>query len=159
MEFLQARILECIAMPSSRGFSQPRNQTNYGLLHFRRVLYYLSHQGSPGFLKSRKTEFSLTFNVLLTTAINMYRYIVIVKAAKLLLFGFFQCCVSNWILFLGRSVSLVSWTWQWEKSWLVTKQLINGHQGQKWEFSEAKMILTTSFGSDSCAALRYLEAV
>ena len=43
---LQTRILEWVAMPSSRGSSQPRDR-NPGLLHFRWILYHLSHQGSP----------------------------------------------------------------------------------------------------------------
>ena len=42
---LQARILEWVAFPFSRGSSQPRDQT--GLPHCRRILYQLSHQGSP----------------------------------------------------------------------------------------------------------------
>jgi len=42
MGILQARILEWVAMPSSRGSSQPRNQ-NTDLLHYRRILYCLSH--------------------------------------------------------------------------------------------------------------------
>ena len=43
---LQARILEWVAMPSSRGSSQPRG-SNPGLPHCRWILYFLSHQGSP----------------------------------------------------------------------------------------------------------------
>ena len=41
---LQARILEWVAFPFSRGSSQPRDRTR--LLHCRRILYQLSHQGS-----------------------------------------------------------------------------------------------------------------
>ena len=40
---LQARILEWVTFPFSRGSSQPRDQTP-GLLHCRRNLYQLSHQ-------------------------------------------------------------------------------------------------------------------
>ena len=40
---LQARILEWVAIPFSRGSSQTRDQP--GLLPSRRILYYLSHQG------------------------------------------------------------------------------------------------------------------
>jgi len=32
MEVLQARILEWVAMPSSRGFSQPRDQTQVSII-------------------------------------------------------------------------------------------------------------------------------
>ena len=39
---LQARILECVAFPFSRGSSQPTDQT-----HGRQIRYQLSHQGSP----------------------------------------------------------------------------------------------------------------
>ena len=44
---LQARILEWVAFPFSRGSSQPRDQTqgsNPGLLHCRWTLYQLSYQ-------------------------------------------------------------------------------------------------------------------
>ena len=40
---LQARILEWVAMPSSRGIF-PTQGSNPGLLHCRRILYHLSHQ-------------------------------------------------------------------------------------------------------------------
>ena len=43
---LQARILEWVAFPFSRGSSQP-NGSNPGLLHCRQILYKLSYQGSP----------------------------------------------------------------------------------------------------------------
>ena len=42
---LQARILEWVAMSSSRGSSRPRDRTH--LLHCKEILYRLSHQGSP----------------------------------------------------------------------------------------------------------------
>ena len=51
----QARILEWVAMLSSRGSSQPRDQTqgsNPGLPHCRWILYRLSHQESPRILVS-----------------------------------------------------------------------------------------------------------
>ena len=44
MGILQARILEWVSMPSSRGSTQGLNS---GLLHYRQILYDLSHQGSP----------------------------------------------------------------------------------------------------------------
>jgi len=45
MGILQARILQWVAMTSSRGSSQPRHP---GLLHCRRIFFYhVSHQGSP----------------------------------------------------------------------------------------------------------------
>ena len=43
---LQARILEWVAVPSSRGIF-PTQGSNPGLLYYRRILYLLSHQGSP----------------------------------------------------------------------------------------------------------------
>ena len=45
---LQARILEGVAMPSSRGSSQPGIKPS--LPHCRWILYHLSHQGSPWIL-------------------------------------------------------------------------------------------------------------
>ena len=63
MGILQARILEWVAVSSSRGSSKPRDQTqrsnpgtkprdqtqgsNPGLLHCRQILYFLSYQESP----------------------------------------------------------------------------------------------------------------
>ena len=44
---LQARILEWVAFPFSRG----SQGSNLGLLHCRRILYQLSHQGSPRILE------------------------------------------------------------------------------------------------------------
>ena len=41
---LQARILEWVAMPSSRGSSQPRDRT-YISSTGRQILYHLRHQG------------------------------------------------------------------------------------------------------------------
>ena len=43
---LQTRILEWVAIPFSRG-SFPTQGLNSGLLHYRQILYHLSHQGSP----------------------------------------------------------------------------------------------------------------
>ena len=51
MGILQARILEWVAMPSSRGRIFPAQGLNPGLLHCRWILYYLSHQGSPRILE------------------------------------------------------------------------------------------------------------
>ena len=47
---LQARILEWVAIPFSRGSSQPKDWTQ-GLPHCRWILYQLSHQGSPRILE------------------------------------------------------------------------------------------------------------
>ena len=44
---LQARILERVAVPFSKGYSQPRDRTQVSQ-HFRQILYQLSHQGRPG---------------------------------------------------------------------------------------------------------------
>ena len=44
---LQARILEWVALPSSRGSSQRRNRTQVSHTAGRFFFYYLSHQGSP----------------------------------------------------------------------------------------------------------------
>ena len=46
-EVLQARILEQVAIPFSRGSSRPRDPTQVSLPHCRRILYQLSYQESP----------------------------------------------------------------------------------------------------------------
>ena len=43
---LQAKILEWVAFPFSRGSSQPRDQTQVSF-YYRQIIYQLSHQGSP----------------------------------------------------------------------------------------------------------------
>ena len=49
---LQAKILEWVAMPSSRGSSQPRAQTQVSrIADGFWILYCLSHQGSPWILE------------------------------------------------------------------------------------------------------------
>ena len=53
---LPARILELVSFPFSRGSFQPR--LNLGLLHCRRILYQLSHQGSPRILEWAASPFS-----------------------------------------------------------------------------------------------------
>ena len=47
---LQARILEWVAFPFSRGIF-PTQESNPGLLHCRRILYQLNHKGSPRILE------------------------------------------------------------------------------------------------------------
>ena len=47
---LPARILEWVAFPFSRAPSQLR-EFNSGLLHYRQILYQLSHKRNPGILK------------------------------------------------------------------------------------------------------------
>ena len=46
---LQPRILEWVAFPFSRGSSQSRDRIQVS--HCRRILYHLSHQGSPRILE------------------------------------------------------------------------------------------------------------
>ena len=50
MEILQARILEWVAIPSSRASSQPRDRTQVSHIAWQ-ILYCLSHQGSPRILE------------------------------------------------------------------------------------------------------------
>ena len=47
---VQTRIPEWVAIPFSRGSSQPW-ESNLALLHCRQILYQLNHQGSPGILE------------------------------------------------------------------------------------------------------------
>ena len=78
---LQARILEWVAMPSSRGSSQPRDRT---LQHCRQI-YPLSHQGSlNGF-------WSMLYNH------NCHHYITYYGAGTLKVFSNYHTTVSrNW---------------------------------------------------------------
>ena len=57
---LQARILEWVTFPFSRGL--PIQGSNPGLLHCRWILYQLSHHGSP--LKGNRGNLSLSFSLL-----------------------------------------------------------------------------------------------
>ena len=52
---LQARILEWVAMPSSRGIF-PNQGSNPGLPHCRWIIYCLSHQGNPYEILSTKCQ-------------------------------------------------------------------------------------------------------
>jgi len=56
MGILQAKILEWVAMPSSRGSFQPRDRSQ-GLLHGRWILYPLSYQGSCVVLISKEKNY------------------------------------------------------------------------------------------------------
>ena len=47
---LQARILECTALPFSRGIF-PTQGSNLGLLLCKLILYQLSHKGNPRILE------------------------------------------------------------------------------------------------------------
>ena len=55
-ETLQARILEWVAIPFSRGF--PTHGLNPGLPHCRRTLYQLSHQGNQIYDKHTPIKYS-----------------------------------------------------------------------------------------------------
>ena len=44
---LQARILQWVAIPFSRGSSGLTQESNLSLLHCRQILYQLSSEGSP----------------------------------------------------------------------------------------------------------------
>ena len=52
---LQARILEWVAIPFSRGMS-PNQGSNSGLLHYRQILYQLSHKLNTYYEADRRWE-------------------------------------------------------------------------------------------------------
>ena len=56
-EILQARVLEWVAFPFSRGSSH--QGSNPGLPHCRQILYQLSHNGSPRILEWVAYPFSV----------------------------------------------------------------------------------------------------
>ena len=51
MGILQARIVEWVAIPFSRRYAQPQDQTQVPHIAGIRILYQVSHQGSPKILK------------------------------------------------------------------------------------------------------------
>ena len=51
----QARVLEWVAISFSRGSSRPRDRTQVSRI-VSKMLYHLSHQGSPSTLKRRGAE-------------------------------------------------------------------------------------------------------
>ena len=55
---LQARILEWVAFPFSRGSSQPRDRARVSHIAGEFFLYQLSHRGNPGILKWVADPFS-----------------------------------------------------------------------------------------------------
>ena len=55
---LQARILEWVAMPSSRGSSRARGRAWVSCGSCRRILYQLSHKGSPGGSDSKASAYN-----------------------------------------------------------------------------------------------------
>ena len=56
-EILQARILEWVAMPSSRGSSQARDQTRVSCISYIAGRFFtLSHQGSPLSISGRQLQ-------------------------------------------------------------------------------------------------------
>ena len=64
---LQARILQWVAVPFSRGSSQPRS--NPGLLHCRWIFYQLSHQGSPSMVNCKLGSGRVDLALVLTNCV------------------------------------------------------------------------------------------
>ena len=60
---LQARILEWVAIPFSRGIF-PTQVLNLGLLHCRQILYHLSHQGNPEIFLLFQTDLEISVKIL-----------------------------------------------------------------------------------------------
>ena len=65
-EILQARILECVAISSSRGSSQPEDQTPVSYVSYIgwQILYY--HLGSQRVPKKKTTKLCVTWKALCT---------------------------------------------------------------------------------------------
>ena len=110
---LQARIVEWVAIPFSRGSSQPRDQTQVSRMTGR---FFTSHQGSPRILEwvaysfssgssqpRDRTGVSCIAGGFLTTELSgkpMGELNVPIKTMRLILFGswpwFFGCRQQNW---------------------------------------------------------------
>ena len=73
MGILQARILEWVDMPSSRGSFQTR-ESNPGLLNCRWILYHLSHQRSPQPTVLAFNLVFLSFQSLMVNHVNRYSH-------------------------------------------------------------------------------------
>ena len=69
---LQARILEWLAISSSRGYSRPRDQTriSYVSCTGRQVLYHECHLGSPFVYRKKQVSASNTFKKNLSLALH-----------------------------------------------------------------------------------------
>ena len=72
-EAFQSRILEWVSIPSSRGSSQPRDQTCVSCIG-KCLLYHLSHLGSPSITESHLYKSinatSFPFNILIDNIIE-----------------------------------------------------------------------------------------
>ena len=85
---LQARILDCVAISSSRGSSQSRGGTHVSCISCigRQILYHLSHLGSPNTTYSIALSFSIikyyifnNFHLTLNTAYSIALSFNIIK--------------------------------------------------------------------------------
>ena len=76
---LQARILEWVAMPSSRGSSEPRDRTQVSCVSCigRQVLYHQHHQGSRSRCTSTQMYVSLSTYDVVIIYIYIYIYIYV----------------------------------------------------------------------------------
>ena len=104
---LQARILEWVAIPFSRGSSQPSSQTR--LPHCRWILYHLSHQGITSLWQPLIYFLSLEICLLWTSHINVIRQYMLVYNWLLALVG------HDW----ATSLSLVTFM-HWRRKWQPT---------------------------------------
>ena len=78
---LQARILEWVAFPFSRGSSKPRDQTD--LLYCRQILYQLSHNRSPRILDWVAYPFS-------SRSLNIVYWHIYMESRKMVLMNLFS---------------------------------------------------------------------
>ena len=74
---LQARILKWVVMPSSRGSSQPKDQTCFSYVSWisRWVLYHESHLGSPYGIMHHFIRGSVIFGNIRNNFVKWYIYI------------------------------------------------------------------------------------
>ena len=93
---LQARILEWVAFPFSRGSSQSRTQTGVSCLHCRRILYQLSYEvarslpvrATQSHTSQKTGQFEYLIIMIITdgikyiSIIKIYEFIMIIKSSK-----------------------------------------------------------------------------
>ena len=110
---LQARILQWVAVPFSRGSSQPGS--NPGLLHCRWILYQPSHQGSPSMVNCNLGSGRVDLALVLTNCVIRDKPIGLCE----------RKVKGNWNMQLAKRLN-------WSRKWQPTPVLLPGRfHGQR----------------------------
>ena len=136
---LQARILQWVAIPFSRGIF-PTEGSNPGLLHCRRICYPLSHQGSPytlwvyvhiyTYTHTQSTQIFMDLNLLWLSE-SMFACLI----AAVTQMGYIQ--LSVWLPSL-IDMLLQGWLWQSRNSTVAGKTSFSSW----YQFSQSVQLLS-----------------